>query len=365
MNQTSLNHLFQKAAEIDATLNPNNILPSRIARKRVPPSAYTRDSLFKNMADGQVSVFNDYPSPLRYLKYRNQKNHGEIVLRSYLESGLTDKIRIKTGKAKTVKYFTVDQLVEKWQRGRMVMNVTDFHFRETEIEMTVDPKRINEFNLYPVSPSLVGELEMMTLVMSSVGGFSDSHSDDSDGSNHCFVGQKLWLAWDTNEGLANGLDDVDKVDVFGSCQFDLATWLSLKSARWFTVEAGQTLFMPGHLTHKVITLQPYLGVGSFFLAMPNVLRTLSRWLLYTPNWENLEPASVRDQLYFEAVEGLASQVEQLEKSTEIVQHKWGMDYLGYAAKSWKKQFNNSQRQQVLSSDYFQSMEPAMINNIAA
>jgi hypothetical protein len=34
--------------------------------------------------------------------------------------------------------------------------------------------------------------------------FTDSHSDDPDGSNHCFVGRKLWLVWDTFLGIGRG-----------------------------------------------------------------------------------------------------------------------------------------------------------------
>ena len=365
MNQSSPLHLFGKASEFDITLNPRKLSLDRISRKRISPDSYSRDKLFQNMADGKVSVFDDSPSPLRYTKQRKQKNHAEIVLQSYLQSGLTEKVRIKTGKSKTEKYFTVDQLVEKWRRGKMIMNVTDFHFRDTEIEMTVNPNRINEFNLYPECPELASELEMMTLVMSSVGGFSDSHSDDSDGSNHCFVGQKLWLAWDTNEGLSNGLQDVDKVDVFGPCEFDMETWLSLKSSCWFTVETGQTLFMPGHLTHKVVTLQPYLGVGSFYLALPNALRTFSRWLLFTSNWENIEPAGIRDQVYSEATEQLFRQLRKLENSIKKTQHKWGMDYLSYATNAWKKEFSRSQRNEVLKSDYFCNSEGVLLKKIAA
>jgi len=104
----------------------------------------------------------------------------------------------------------------------------------------------------------------MTLVISSQGNVTDSHSDDPDGSNHCFVGRKLWLAWDTFEGRAAGLQDCSRDLVRERARFDLATFAALPSACWWTVGAGETLFLPGRLTHRVITLEPYIGIGSFY-----------------------------------------------------------------------------------------------------
>lgn len=42
---------------------------------------------------------------------------------------------------------------------------------------------------------------------------------------------------------------------------------------------GQTLFLPGNHTHKVITIERYLGISSFSVSLPNALSSLSRWEL--------------------------------------------------------------------------------------
>ncbi len=347
MDKAQIQQLFAQAAEFDPTLKPAKQFLSRLPRKMISPITYDREVLFRNMADGKISVFENFPSPLRTPALRKNNDHAQVVLNGLLKSRLKKKIRAKTGRLKTEKYFSVQELVKKWKSGRGIFNVTDFHFRESKIDQVINPARLSQFNLYPGLNDEIAQQEMMTIVMSTVGGCSDSHSDDSDGSNHCFVGKKLWLAWDTNEGLAAGVEDLERVDVFTACKFDFKSWLSLKSACWFTVENGQTLFMPGHLTHKVITLEPYLGVGSFYLSLPNFLRTLSKWVLHKPNWQVVEATGYADGLYPEVLNKFINKINRLSNASENTQHNWGYDFLGYATQSWTKQYSNSQRKQLL------------------
>ena len=141
----------------------------------------------------------------------------------------------------------------------------------------IDCSHLSSFNLLAGAPDPIGTEEILTMVVSSAGTLSDSHTDDPDGSNHCFAGEKLWLVWHTFQGLAQGLEDVERCDVFGDrAAFSLAGFLAVPGSRWFVVRPGLTLFLPGHLRHKVITLERYLGVGSFFVMLPSYLCTLLR-----------------------------------------------------------------------------------------
>ena len=191
---------------------------------------------------------------------------------------------------------------------------------------------------------------MMTLVVSSRGGFSDSHSDDADGSNYCFTGKKLWLAWDTQDGMLRGLEDLDQQRIEGQCAFDLETWLAMPSATWFTVEPGQTLFMPGHLTHKVITLEPYLGVGSFYLAFPNLMRTLSRWLAYTPNWAKSHSKTFRQSLYPEVFDSALGEFRRISRCSGSFKQRWGLDFLSRSFRHWSRHSNAEQLELTLELD---------------
>ena len=168
--------------------------------------------------------------------------------------------------------------------------MTDFHIRGTAIMKRIDCSHLSSFNLLAGAPDPIGTEEILTMVVSSAGALSDSHTDDPDGSNHCFAGEKLWLVWDTFQGLARGLEDVERCDVYGDqAAFSIAGFLAVPGSRWFVVRPGQTLFLPGHLTHKVITLERYLGVGSFFVMLPSYLRTLMRWTRHTPLWALTAP----------------------------------------------------------------------------
>ncbi len=342
-----ISQLFCAAQNIDPTLSIKPRSLPRLSSLAIKAGKYNRNRLFKNMAAGKISIFKDFPSPLRTVRQRNLTNPTALILDAFYHSGIQDRIRTKSGKKEVWKYFTISELAEKWQRKKANINVTDLHFRDTPIENVIDSKRLSQFNLYPCSTEHASWLEMMTLVVSSRAGFSDSHSDDSDGSNHCFTGKKLWLAWDTNEGIANGLEDLDRQKITGKCAFDMETYLSLQSACWFTIETGQTLFMPGHLTHKVLTLEPYLGVGSFYLAFPNLLRTLTRWLAHPPNWEKLERKGYRDLLYPDLIKTAVKKLESLQHATENSKLMWGLDYLKYAINTWNRQTANAEKEKLL------------------
>ena len=69
--------------------------------------------------------------------------------------------------------------------------------------------------------------------------------------------------WDTQEGRKAGLEDVERDIVYGRAAFDLPTFCKLDSARWLTVGPEETLFLPGRFTHRVVTVERYLGFGSF------------------------------------------------------------------------------------------------------
>jgi hypothetical protein len=177
----------------------------------------------------------------------------------------------------------IEELLRRWISGRARVNVTDLHIRGTKVLRSIDCSSLSDFSILAEARGAVGEEEMLTMVVSSAGTFTDSHTDDPDGSNHCFIGRKLWLVWDTFLGLSRKLEDVERCRLYTrDAAFSMSGFLSVPGSCWFVVEPGQTLFLPGQLTHRVITLESYLGVGSFFVMLPSYLRTLARWTEHTP-----------------------------------------------------------------------------------
>lgn len=332
-------HEFEKASRFDKTIVLKEKFKKRLADTYIEPQSYSRSVLYNNMAQGHTTVFTDYPMQLAQ-KY--DETTQEALIRN-LKEGLPKKERIyiRAGESRTKYKVTINDTIERWLRGRSRFGVTDLHFRGTNFYNKVDAEAISYFNLLCHCPESVSFLEMLTLVISSEGIFSDSHSDDGDGSNHCFVGKKLWLAWDRNEGRKRGLQDCTVDPVYDQAKFDMETFLSLKSAHWFIISDNRTLFMPGNFTHKVITLEPYIGYGSFYVTIPGYANTLKRWILH-------ETGDVKGNFLEEMNQHSFRKMKQIAKGSSETRDKWGLNYLGHALRNWDKDLTTTQSKYLAS-----------------
>lgn len=272
-----LTDLIKEAYKYDLSLKATVEDLKLLEKKQLLSTSYSRETLFKCMHKGETVLFNNYPIKNDIPFGLDKRKFTLNVLRKTLRQ--KDKIYIRYGSKRTLKKVTISEALKRWERGRSKFGVTDLHFRGTNYFNVVDANSISYFNLLPSFSEDISFLEMLTLVISSKGIFSDSHSDDGDGNNHCIIGKKLWFAWDRNEGRKKGLKDCTYDAVYNQATFSLKKFASLKSAHWFIVSEGETLFMPGNFTHKVITLEPYIGFGSFYLSLPNYLNSLKRWIL--------------------------------------------------------------------------------------
>jgi len=320
----ALRKVWNAAAAADPTL----VVPrggwGLLEQKRLRSQRFSRLQLFRNMARGNVSLFQGVPIRLSGdpgLPIRER-------LVRYIRSGFPEntRARVQMGPDGRRAAISISRLMEIWERGAPIVSTTDLHFRDTPFESRLRAEVLSDFNLLCAGREPL-PLEMMTLVVSAAGNVTDSHSDDSDGSNHCFVGSKLWLAWNRLEAGAEGLQDVSHDDVTERATFDMHSFLSLKSSRWWVVEAGKTLFLPGHLTHKVITLAPYIGFGSFHVSFPAYLRTLSRWILH--NTTDVNAATLRE------LNDLALlQLRRLRHAPPKTRARWGTNLLSDAYRLW-------------------------------
>jgi len=244
----------------------------------------------------------------------------------------------------------IRRLMELWDRGCGRVGITDLHFRNSPVEDLFHLDRICHFDVLHRSSDDVRRQEMMTFILSTKGQVTDSHSDDPDGSNHCLLGRKLWLAWDTFEGLEKGLEDVSRIDhPVDRAAFDLDTLLSLRSSRWFYMKEGETLFLPGNLTHKVITLEKYAGISAFYVALPNFLRTISRWALRTPLW--VLDSRANRHLADEVSRTLLAHLRRVRRSAAHVKRRNGFDFLTVAHQHWKREYDEEARRSLLRNAY--------------
>lgn len=326
-NRSGMN-AWEVAAASDDTLGNWRRYGKQLARKRISPLRFSRSRLFSALIDQQPVIFANLRIPI---------GHGARsrldALFAALEQGApsAERIRIRTGAADTQRYVPAGELVARWRRGTSTFCVTDFHFRGTRLESLIDLTPLSDFNLLAQEKSAGADQEMMTLVLSSKGALTDSHSDDPDGSNHCVSGHKLWLVWDTQEGCRAGLQDVERNDVYGKAALDLDTFCQLKTSRWFSIRSGHTLFLPGCFTHKVITIERYAGFGSFCVALPNYLQTITRWTCLPPLWNRYK--SERQLVQKLTMEALA-RLQKLEAAGKKQRLVWGIPQLAMGMQNW-------------------------------
>jgi hypothetical protein len=350
--------IFTMASGMDRLVRTDKHDIEKLARLQLQPEFYSRDKLFRHMARGEVSLFSDFPV---YVKPGSLKREKELV--GLVANGFTADARARTqnGPSRTRKLARVPELMDKWKRDRAIISVTDLHFRETKFEKKVEADALSDFNIYCFNNELVTYLEMMTMVISSSGNVTDSHTDDSDGSNHCFTGKKLWLCWDRVEGQERGLQDVTFDDVHGAAKFSIKNFLQVPSAQWFVVSDNRTLFLPGNLTHRVITLEKYIGIGSFHVALPSYIRSLRRWILTGST--DVTPALL-EIINREVV----AQLGRLKDGPQSLKDTYGLSYVKYAVDYWKRNEDPAKRKLMLENRLVKeflaaaraAMEPAAV-----
>ncbi len=337
---SDMESLFDQAAAIDPTMRIPARSKAKLAALKIAPTPYSKSAWLANMASDKISLFNNYPMPVRKdskLSKLSKSAPAADFLGRLMQWRPARSFLVQTGPSRCKKYLKFPEVMRRWAGGKAVVSATDIHVRKTAIEKMLDIDTLTHINLLPSSKSTAQSLEMMSLVISTAGNLTDSHSDDVDGSNYCFCGFKLWLAWDTHEGLAKGLEDCDRSLIDEKAEFDMKTFLSLKSAMWFTVSDGQMLFLPGNYAHKVVTFENYIGVGGFYVSLPNIMSTMTRWETKWANWEldntHLEADAIREELI--------EKVQKLHKQeSKATLNKLGLQYALDNVKAWKNEYAN-------------------------
>ena len=365
MTHQSVHELFSDLVTIDNSLKFTPQMLAKLARRQVSSQPYDQQALFSAMASGSVALFDNYPSPLNNPDNTSPVKQVEAGLKRL---GRNKRFSVRCGPSETFNYLTGSELVKRWNNPRAIVNVTDLHIRETAVERLVDPTNLSWFNILPGCSDDAAAQEMMSLVVSSRGCVSDSHSDAPDSSNYCFTGEKVWLYWDTYEGKKLGLEDSSIDTVYSKCSFDMKRFLQLRSARWLKVSEGQALFLPGDYTHKVITTKKYLGVGSFYVSLPNSLRTLARWNIHGPLWSQHLGINRDDPVLADITSHVKQRVKNLGGRSEKFKRRLGYDHLPDALDNWQSTIGRQQRKMLETtrlSDYLQLLQQLESNTSRA
>jgi hypothetical protein len=344
-----LRSLWEWAAEKDATLQVRNRDFPVLLEKRLLATPYSRAQFFAKIARGEIGIYRGMP--VHILQEVNDNQRRRVLLKA-LKAGFprTETASVQKGPSRKRSQMTIPALIKCWEDERTVVSVTDLHFRETRFEKLIDTSALSDFNILCNDPhfaqEFIDKIEMMTLVISSKGNVTDSHTDDCDGTNHCFLGRKLWLAWDRVEGQRRGLQDSTRDDVQGQAAFEMRVFLAIRGARWFIINANETLFLPGNLAHKVVTLENYVGVGSFNVTLPGALRTLARWHLHGTTDIH------RKRLLQKITKAVIGRAMVLHGESQKTQDRWGLCNMQAAVRQWHRHENEKTKRLLLSKPGF-------------
>ena len=344
--------LWDWLAECDQTLRlrPREVV--LLKQKRLHRTSFETAKAFAAICAGQIALFEGPAVPV--IDSPKDPNQLRRTLLGGLRNGFPRKVRARTqvGRQRNRRYMRVPELVRRWESGRSILSVTDLHIRGTRFEAVIDTEPLSNFNVLcndsEFATEFIDKLEMLTLVVSAQGNVTDSHTDDCDGTNHCFIGRKIWLAWDRLEGQKRGLQDTTRDDIYDQARFDMTTYLSLPSAKWFMVQPGDTLFLPGSFAHKVITLEPYIGVGSFNVSLPGALGTLSRWHLHGTTDVH------RKNLLDKITSAIIRRVQLLRGASRKSREAWGLAYMQDAVARWRRRKPDEAKTRLLSDAGFRS-----------
>jgi len=341
---------WSAAATIDGSVRLPARLACRVADLEIRPERYSRRRLFSAMARQEIVLFDDFPLRGSMRRYFLDRREPVSAIRKLFGPRATTLV--KAGPAQRVKRLRVHDVVDAWSQGRGVLSANDVFYRELGLDQAFDCEAIGDFSVLRHAPRRIREIEVATLLMGTRGCMSDSHSDDPDGCNHCVIGRKFWLVWDRREGQAAGLQDCEYDDVYTRAHFDVATFSRLASARWFVVSEGTTLFLPGNFTHKVITLERYLGISNFYVALPNALSSLTRWRLHGAH---MVSEAIWSQVLRLVVERLRSTAEGRRSD----RHFWGFYHVGDALAQWRRRYSADERGRMQALPAFHALHELM------
>ena len=350
LSDSSLMEMWKCAVALDPSLRITNSQLPGLKRKWVRPQAYSREKMFLNMAHRKVGIFKGVPVLVR--KFEGADTRETLIHSLMRKIPPRETSRVQVGPSHVMTRLPVREILRRWLGERAIVGVTDLHIRGTRFEKVIDTKALSDFNTLIRGTEDLARQEMMTLVIASAGNVTDSHSDDPDGTNHCFFGKKLWLAWDTFEGMAAGLQDVERQSVYKKARFDMTRFLGLKSSRWFVVSEGETLFLPGNLTHKVLTLESYLGVGSFHIGLPGSLDSFTRWIHRGPLWSMDDPRRENAGLVDEAARATLRIAKRARSGQRQAMSRWGFPFMRPAYEKWRKSVSAEVRKSVLENAVF-------------
>ena len=152
--------LWRIAASFDSTLAAPREQLTRLARKRVHPSPFSRRLMFERMASGEISVFTGVKMPVTFSALRFRNRPGECAAKRLRQASP----RLDDDVARPTRTMHLDELLDRWSQRQGLVSITDLHIRGTRLDRTIDTRAISDFNILSTRFVMPAWQEMLTMV---------------------------------------------------------------------------------------------------------------------------------------------------------------------------------------------------------
>ncbi len=167
-----------------------------------------------------------------------------------------------------------ERVLAAWEANDPVFGITDHSVGSEVLSEDFRLDTVLEDNFLSRTESLE-RFEVCGPVLATRGHLTDAHMDDPDIWNSCVSGAKAWFMADSREWSREHRVSIRHiVDVE---PLDVETFLSLPGSRWAVVADGAALYCPNTYVHRVVTLERYVGIGTFCATRASAGRLLDFW----------------------------------------------------------------------------------------
>lgn len=246
------------------------------AAKRVRLRPFSLTDFRRAQAKGVPRLYQTTPTPPR-ASYRRPRS---MVRRLFGKEDAQRFAVIQDFEQKVTRsHWKGANIARRWNEGSRVFAVTD-HSDAVSVKSAFCWDLVTKQNF--LSRDGLRRFEVCGPVLATSGHLTASHVDDPDIWNSCLSGRKLWYLMDATDWAKH--EGVNNETLLDSIHFDFETFMKIPSSRWAIVEEGNAFYCPNRYAHRVVTLDRYIGAGTFMVTPESRTRLLRYWARHGTQW---------------------------------------------------------------------------------
>ncbi|MBO6938218.1 MAG: hypothetical protein JJ863_24835 [Deltaproteobacteria bacterium] len=238
------------------------------AKKRLRRERFAQDEWLSAQRRAVPKLYSDSPTPPR------RSADPLRCARALLSSDEPVAVLQDLGERVRRSDWAPERVLAAWEANDPVFGITDHSVGGAVLNQHFRMETVLAGNFLSHTDSL-HRFEVCGPVMATRGHLTDAHMDDPDIWNSCVSGAKVWFMTDSREWSREYQVSVRQIVEVEP--LDAETFLSLPGSRWAVVTDGAALYCPNTYVHRVVTLERYVGFGTFCATRESAARLLRFW----------------------------------------------------------------------------------------